>query len=136
MPLGLPGLPNLPSLGGGGFLPIGTQPTIPGIGYPTGGPIQINVPVRGGVVLGGGTPTAPQTTSASMGGVTGLLGSWVLGALGGSVVDAFLRIVLLVLGFICVIGAIYLFKPTQEVLGGATEHITRAARAVASTAGE
>lgn len=117
----LPNLPrnNLPDMRafdfGGGFIesPGGGRPG----GFPsdpTGGSIW--GPTNNPILIGGGSgePITGKSNAATL----------AQGALDktGSLVDCLLspgtcllRLVLLVLGLICIIGAIYLYKPTQQI---------------------
>ncbi|HEY6371856.1 MAG TPA: hypothetical protein VIX37_14845 [Candidatus Sulfotelmatobacter sp.] len=93
----------------------GGSPTlfVLGGGAPTGG--------SGGITIGApgpGTSTGTTTTTTTN---TSLLNpsSWLqsfFSSIGCSVGDALLRIAFFILGFICVVGAIYLYKGNNTIL--------------------
>jgi hypothetical protein len=110
----------IPDFFGGGsnpFLGVGTPsspwPSGPGLETWPGWP---QLPGIGLTPSNPSTPTTPTTpsenTSSLIGGLSGVIACFQNPA------ACLLRIVLLILGFICVIGAIYLFKPTQEIVSG------------------
>lgn len=91
--------------GGGGltvYMPPGTDPTGSG---------------------GSGSSGATSSTVGALGQIGSLIACFV------SPTTCLLRLVMLILGIICVIGAIYLYKPTQEI-------VAAPARAIRQTATE
>lgn len=131
---GLPSIPGFAPIGGGG---IGLPKIGIGSGYPIGGPIQINVPVGGGggVVVGGsaGTGSAPNATSVGFNPLSGL---GLLFGTGASVAgNILLRLVLIIIGILCIAGAIYLFKPSSSnVLSVPINALKSGAKVAAETA--
>lgn len=115
-PVGLPGgVSGLPILPTGG----GTGPTL-------------NTPPLGG--SGTGTGSVSVGTGA---GATGATSASFLSQ-GVSIVTCFLspsncllRLIVLILGIICIIGAIYLYKPTQEIISVPARAATEAAKGIA-----
>ena len=93
---------------GGGFPIFGPGPIDPG-GPGGGGPgYGVTLPGGGGTT----TTTTPTATSASW--VQSLL-NYFTGS-GCGVGDFLLRIAFFILGFVCVIGAIYLYKGSNTIL--------------------
>lgn len=126
--------------GGGGFLPVGSSPgggtTIGGGGFPGLGPITIgyNPPGAGGggiTVGGGGQTTTIQNAPSSSCGYNPLC---YLQNLFTSTGDLLLRLVFLILGLMCVAGAIYLFKPTSVFVTAPVNAVKRGAKAAGAAA--
>jgi len=123
---------------GGGFLPAPAAPPdlpfLPGYGGAGGGGglITVGTPrkVPGGTQGGGGSSPTPTSgaTSASLG---SFLGS-PLGYLFG---PSLLRFVIFVLGLICIIGAIYLYKDTRFIVTAPVKAAKKAATTAATAAG-
>lgn len=115
----LPKLPNLPKLHSTMAWDLG-----PGFTQnPTPGPSWPSTPV-GGTISG---PITVGGVAGAVGGVvstvTGIPGLGTAASTVGSLYDCLsdpmrclLRIVLLILGLICVAGAIYLYKPTNSMI--------------------
>lgn len=131
--MALTSLPNLPTLTGinaGLGVPLadpsnGFQAGPPnmqtGIGLPTGG---VTTPP----ILGGSSAPPVAVTS------TGWLASFLslIGGLTSTGGNQLLRIALFLLGLICVIGAIYLFKPTTQIIAAPVNAVKSAAKAGAA----
>lgn len=117
--------PSLPSLGSG-FESTGAG--LPKIGQSGGG-------LDTGWQIPGTSPSSPSVllgTNPSALGNTGIVSnvsSGLLGLFGGSL----LRIVLLIIGLLCIAGAIYLYKPTSELIA-APARAARDAAVVGATA--
>src|SRR5579864_5769355 len=105
----------LPQDVGSGFVGVG-PPSIPvGVGTGSTGP-TLNV---GGTANNpfSGAPITTISTPSSSGGCSGI--QWLINptgciGIGGGFSSNLLRLVFLIVGLICIVGAIYLFKPTQE----------------------
>lgn len=112
-----------------GFAPIGGG-SGGGIGFPSPGGINIGYnppPVTIGVGGGSGGSSKP-------GSIAGSIGSAIFNNLFGGVGSQLLRLVLLILGLICIAGAIYLFKPTSEIIAAPARAAKNAAKAAAAGA--
>lgn len=98
--------------GGAGFLPNPSGPGATG-GGSSGGPSLTGVVNLGGA-LGGAAQAAATLgpAGAGLGFLAGLFGG------GTSVGSQLIRFVLLIIGLICIIGAIYLYKDTNTLIGG------------------
>ena len=117
-----------PSAGPGG-LPGGADfgsglPGAIGSGINAPGGWDIGIPGFLGNSGGSSTPTAPVTPASDS------IGSKVAGAVGNAVLSALgiKRLAIFLLGLICVIGAIYLYKPTQDIVAGPIGAVKDAAK--------
>jgi len=129
------GLPRLPELqliaapGGGGGTGGGGGITWPGSGGPEYGtdiklpPINITTPA--------GSGSGTVTEASSLDTLKGAANLFMCFAAPGT---CLLRIVLLILGIICVIGAIYLYKPTNEMIIQPTVRAAKSAAVAAAAA--
>lgn len=104
-----------------------------GINFPDPGRIGTGYnPITVGIGGGGGGGGAAPATSTGLFGSCGLDPTCYLGQLFSNAGDLLLRIVFLLLGMICIAGAIYLFKPTQDIIVSAGKAARDGAAALAA----
>lgn len=106
-----PSLPSLPDLGAGNpFLSV--PPVTPG-GINTGW----NIPIPGVIIAPGSSPSGtPAGSSTGSGNVEAPAVFNGLVTCIMSPGSCLLRIVFLILGILCIAGAIYLYKPTNDLI--------------------